>query len=369
MLSKYDEMLCHQTPTTFDHVVDSGDNWRENVWICAHDVSGQFFLSSHFGVSPNRNVMDASGLLAVDKTTQYNIRASRELRPRTDEVKVGPLSYDVLEGMKTVHWQLEENAYGMSWEVEFSAHMPPHEESPQFARHRGRLTENISRYAQTGRAKGWLKVDGKTLDIKPSTWLAHRDHSWGVRWQHNLYTEAQGFQPPQKQFGFLGDWHIFQFDDWYTCSSLREDHNAAVLHFTGGIAYPHGDPRAEIRLLREEHDFQLIPGTKLLQGGRMAVFAEDGSRRDIQIRPIAIIYLQAAGYWPYKGFRLGRWMGPDWMDGERFDISDPTQMEEVSEAPTFIVECRCGDQVGHGMIQFGVYGQHAKYAPGKENTR
>jgi aminoglycoside phosphotransferase (APT) family kinase protein len=28
MLSTYDELLCHQTPTTFDHVVDSGDNWR-----------------------------------------------------------------------------------------------------------------------------------------------------------------------------------------------------------------------------------------------------------------------------------------------------------------------------------------------------
>ena len=74
------------------------------------------------------------------------------------------------------------------------------------------------------------QVDGKTHDIRPTDWFAHRDHSWGVRWQHNLYTEAQGFQPPQRQLGFLGDWHIFQFDDWYTCSSLREDHNAQVLH-------------------------------------------------------------------------------------------------------------------------------------------
>ena len=133
MLSKYDEMLCHQTTTTFDHVVDSGDNWRENVWCCAHDVSGQFFLSSHFGVSTNRNVMDASALLAIDNRTQYNIRASRELRPRVDDVQVGPLAYQVIEAMKTVQWLLAENDYGMSWEVEFEARMPPHEELPQFA--------------------------------------------------------------------------------------------------------------------------------------------------------------------------------------------------------------------------------------------
>lgn len=363
MLSKYDELLCHQAPTTFDHVVDSSDNWRENVWCCAHDLTGRFFLSSHFGVSTNRNVMDASALLAIDNKTQYNIRASREFRPRTDDVRVGPLSYRIVDGMRTVQWLLAENDFGMSWEVEFEARMPPHEEVPQFARSRGRLTENISRYAQTGRAKGWVKVDGRTHDIKPETWLAHRDHSWGIRWQHNLYTEAQGFQPPEPQLGFLGDWHIFQFDDWMVCSSLREDHNGAVLDFTGGISFALGDPRPETRLVCEEHDFDLIPGTKLLRGGRITCFAEDGASKTIQIRPIAIIYLQAAGYWPYKGFRLGRWMGKDWIDGEKFDISDPTQMTEVSAAPTFIVECRCGDQRGHGMIQFGVYGKHPKYAP------
>lgn len=360
MLSKYDEMLCHQTATTFDHVVDSGDNWRENAWICAHDKSGKFFLSSHFGVSTNRNVMDSSALLTVDNKTQYNIRASREFRPCTDAVRVGPMSYQIIEGMKRIHWVLAENQYGISWEVEFEASMAPHEESPQYARSRGRVTEDICRYAQTGRAKGWLKVEGKTYDISPDTWLSHRDHSWGIRWMHNLYTDDSSFQPPIRQQGFLGDWHIFQFDDWYTCSSLREDHRAQVLHFTGGIV-PASGP--EIRLLGEEHDFQLVPGTRLLQGARITALAEDGSKREIQIRPISIIYLQAAGYWPYKGFRLGRWMGPEWIDGEKFDITDPSQMKEVSEAPTFIVECRCGDQVGYGMIQFGIHGKHAKYAP------
>lgn len=181
MLSKHDELLCHQTATTFDHVSDSSDNWRENVWCCAHDLTGRFFRSSHFGISTNRNVMDASGLLAVGRQTQYNVRASCELRPRNADVQVGPLAYSVVEGMKTVHWSLAENAYGMSWEVEFPARMPPHEELPQFARSRGRPTENIARYAQTGRAKGWLKVDGQTHEIRPAEWMAHRDHSWGVR--------------------------------------------------------------------------------------------------------------------------------------------------------------------------------------------
>ena len=363
MLSKHDEMMCHQTTTTFDHVIDSGDNWRENVWCGAHDVTGKFFLSSHFGVSTNRNVMDSAGLLTVDRKMQYNIRASRELRPRNDEVKVGPLSYHVIEGMKKVKWILEENEQGHSWEVEFEATMPPTEEKPQFFRNRGRVIENISRYAQTGRAKGWVKVEGKTHDIKPDTWLAHRDHSWGTRWHHNMYLDDSSFQPAVKQQGFLGDWHIFQFDDWSVCSSLREDHNGEVLDYTGSIVYRLGDPRPEIRLVREEHDFKLVPGTRLLGGGRIGCVATDGSRKDIDIRPISLIYIQAGGYWPFKGFRLGRWMGADWHDGEKFDITNPAEMKDVSEAPTFILECKCDGQGGYGMIAFGVHGKHPKYAP------
>ena len=121
----------------------------------------------------------------------------------------------------------------------------------------------------------------------------------------------------------------------------------------------------EVRLVGEEHDFRLVEGTRLLAGATITAIAEDGTRRTIEIRPITLIYLQAAGYWPYKGFRLGRWMGENWSDGEILDTSDPTAMRDVSAAPTFVVECRCGDQAGYGMIQFGIHGQHPKYAPAR----
>lgn len=299
----------------------------------------------------------------IDGKRQYNLRASREFRPVTDDVRVGPLSYHVIEGMKKVTWILEENEYGHSWEVVFDATMPPQEEVPQYARKRGRVIENISRYAQTGRASGWLKVGGKRHEIRTDQWYAHRDHSWGVRWQHNLYTEAQGFQPPEQLRGFMGDWHIFQFDNWAVCSSLREDHEGKVLDFTGSLIYRIGDHQEEIRLVGEEHDFQLVEGTRLLAGATITALTEQGERKEIEIRPISMIYLQAAGYWPYKGFRLGRWMGQNWSDGEVLDTTDPTSMQDVSAAPTFVVECRCGDERGYGMIQFGIYGQHPKYAP------
>lgn len=363
MLTKHDELLCHQIPSTFDHVVDSGDNWRENVWCGAFDISGKIFLSSVFGISTNRNVIDASGLLTIDGKTQYNVRASRELRPCNDEVKVGPLSYHVVEGLKRVTWILAENDYGISWEVEFEGRMHPHEEVPQFARSRGRIIENICRFGQTGRAKGWVKIEGKTYEIKPDTWWAHRDHSWGIRWHHNLYTEAQGFQPPTPLPGFLMNWNILQFDRWSICSTLREDHKGDVLDFSGTGCHAYSESKPELKLVHESHDFQLVPGTKRLQSGRIVYTVADGSKIEITVRAVTIIYLQAGGYWPYKGFRLGRWMGPDWRDGEKLDLTDAAVVKEVSESPTYMVECRCGDEAGYGMMQLGVYGKHPRYAP------
>ncbi|MBU3949349.1 MAG: hypothetical protein KJ882_06110 [Proteobacteria bacterium] len=363
MLTKYDEFLCHQFPSTFDHVADSGDNWRENVWCCAYDVSGKIFLSAVFGVSTNRNVMDSSGLLTIDGKTQYNIRASRELRPRNDEVKVGPLSYEVIEGLKTVKWLLAENEYGISWKVEFEARMPPHEEKPQFARSRGRMQENMYRYGQSGRAMGWVKVEGKTYDIDPDSWIAHRDHSWGLRWHANLHAEEQGLQPPEPMLGITFDWNILQFEKWNILSTHREDYHGKQLDFSGGLCYAYSDSRPELKLVGETIEIELVPGTKRMKAGRVVYTAADGSSIEISFRVVTVIYIHAGGYWPYKGYRLGRWMGSEWIEGEKLDITDPAVLKNISEGPTYMVECRCGNETGTGMIQFGIHGKHHRYAP------
>jgi hypothetical protein len=361
MLTKHDELLCHQIPSTFDHVSDSGANWRENVWCCAHDISGKMFLTSVFGVSTNRNVIDGSGLLAFEGKTQYNIRASRELRSRIEDVRVGPLSYEVIEGLKSVRWVLAENDQGICWEVEFEGRMPPHEEVPQFKRARGRVTENICRFGQTGRAKGWVKVEGKTYDIKPETWWAHRDHSWGLRWHPNLGVE-QGLQPVEPLQGFMFDWNIIQFENWYVNSTHREDHNGDVLDFSGAIGYAYGDPRRELKLIREVTDFEFQPENRQLKSGRIVYTAVDGSEKEISFRVLSHLYLQAGGYWPYKGFSLGMWMGHNWIDGEKLDITDTKVIKEVSTGAGHTIECRCGNEIGYGWIQFGVFGKHPRYA-------
>lgn len=363
MLTKYDELFCHQTPTTFDHVADSGDGWRENMWACAYDVSGKIFLGAFFGVSTNRNVMDSCAQLTMDSKTQYNIRASRQLQPNNSEITVGPMSYEVIDGLRAVRWSLAENEYGISWDVRFDASMPAREEVPQFARSRGRLRENMCRWGQTGRAEGWVKVEGKTYEINPDTWVAHRDRSWGIRWHANIDAAAMGLQPPEPFLGLTFDWNILQFDDWCVLSQRREDYDGNVTYFSGGITYAFDKNRSATTLVDEKVEFELVPGTKQLKAGRIIYQTEDGAEIVITFKVISVIFIHAGGYWPYKGYRLGTWMGPNWIDGEKVDATDPEEIKKMEEGPTYMVECQCSDKKGTGMIQFGIHGNHHIYAP------
>lgn len=40
MLTRYDEMLCHQIVSTFDRVDTSTREWTEKYWMNVHDRNG-----------------------------------------------------------------------------------------------------------------------------------------------------------------------------------------------------------------------------------------------------------------------------------------------------------------------------------------
>jgi hypothetical protein len=81
MLSKQDDFIGHQLPTTFDHVMSSDPAWMERLWYTGHPVpGGDFIFDIGLGWHPNRNVMDGFAGVAFDGK-QYNFRVSRRLRP------------------------------------------------------------------------------------------------------------------------------------------------------------------------------------------------------------------------------------------------------------------------------------------------
>lgn len=359
MLTRYDEMLCHQVVSTFDHPATSAREWTERLWFSAHDTSGKLHLVAGFGYYPNRNVMDAYGMVAVEGKTLHAVRASRELRPEIDEIRVGPFAYEVIEPLRRVRCSLADNEHGLTYDLTFEGIMPPVEEAPQYTRSRGRVAENIVRYLQMGRASGWLKVEGKTYDVTTEQLLAERDHSWGIRRESGI--PESGVQMGELPQMFLFSLGVMQFEKWGVSYQLREDLGTGYRYFSGGVVYPYGDPRGELKLIDIEHDFQFYPNSRRLESGHLVLNAVDGSSIEVSLRPLSVVYMKCGGYFGFRGFAHGLWLGPNFIDGLRLDMTDPDTVNEASFFDDVMCEIRCGDDVGYGIIELVIPGNYPKY--------
>lgn len=359
MLTKYDEFVCHQIVATFDSVETSAREWTERLWFCAHDITGKLILVAGFGFYPNRNIIDAFACLAVEGKTQHNVRASRELRPRIDEVEVGPFSYEVIEPLRRVRWILADNEHNLSYDIEFEATMLAHEEEPQIGRFRGRVEENVKRYFQVGQPSGWMKLEGQTYHIDKVNWRAERDHSWGIR-RGGGVPEA-GVQPGEIPEGYLYNMVVAQFDQWGATYHTRETWEEKSRHFSGGVFYPVESGKAELAVTRVEHNFKFRPDIRQINGGNAVLHVEDGSRIEISVRPLGVCYVKAGGYFGYKGFTHGLWLGPYFNDSVRIDLTDPNAIREVSFLDDVICEMRCGKETGYGIVEMVVVGKYPRY--------
>jgi len=371
MITRYDEMFCHQTVSTFDRPGTSAREWTERAWMLAHDIAGTAHLAAGFGYYPNRNIMDAFVCFTIEDKVEYVVRASRELRPDIDVLKVGPFSYEVIEPLKRVRYTLGENEYGLSYDIEVEGVSPLHEENPtQFHIRQGRLKEHINRMVQSGRPTGWVKAEGKTYEIDRRAWVAERDRSWGIRIGGADALES-GVQPPPVSEGLLFNFMLMQFEEWGASFHIREIWDEQLgaprtWHFGGGLFYPYGSGKDAVELVSVEHDYRFNDDRPEQQrrfaGGRVIINAIDGTRKEVSVRPISICYQGPGGYGGYyQGFIHGLWMGPYWLDGHKLDLTDPATMQEIWGYCDYGSEFRCGDEVGYGTTELMVVGKYPKY--------
>ena len=370
MITRYDELFCHQTVSTFDRPGTSAREWTERAWLQVHNLDGSSHLATGFGYYPNRNVMDAFVCCTIEDRTHYIVRASRELRPDIDVFKVGPFRYEVVEPLRKVRFVLDENPYGLTFDIEAEGVSPLYEEPAQVQVARGRLKEDIKRMVQCGRPRGWIKADTRTIPVDQNAWVCERDRSWGVRVAGADFVES-GVQPPEIYAGQLFNFVIMQFEHWGASFHLREiwDDQTGIArrwHFGGGLFYPYGSTQEPIELERVEHHYEFNDERPEQQrrfaGGRVVMTAIDGTTREVAIRPISICYQAPGGYGlPYKGFIHGLWMGSSWMDGYTLDITDPNVMREIWGYVDYGSEFRCGADVGYGTTELMVVGKYPKY--------
>lgn len=337
MLTPMDDTLWHMLPTTFDHVGTSDPRFFDRYWFAASDPEGQGTLQLTLGVYNNMNVVDA-GFVCIRKGRQYNLRASRSLRPHFESV-CGPIRVEMLEPLHRARLRVDGTVgTGLAADLEWTSVLPAQEESARFTRVRGRVVEESRRFDQIGECSGWLEVAGERVQI--DRWWATRDHSWGVRENMGIPEPETGPAAPASAgalFAFLffstdsigGHVQVAQFagrPDYFTAEVARRSGSRAR-----PVARPGDGPEARIELEDASLDVAFYDAERPRRfrtarfDGRLA----DG--REVVLETEAMcpaVDMQGLGY--SGGFADGRglgvWRGDAHVEHDVWDVSHPTDV-------------------------------------------
>lgn len=362
MLTGQDDLIGHQLPTTFDQMDNSDPAWMERLWYTGHPIDSlDIIFDIGLGYHPNRNVMDAFAGVAI-AGRQWNFRVSRQLRPDPLTTTVGPLKIVVLEGLKRHRLVLDANDAGLRFDIEFLASMNPHEETPHLRRRDGRVTENMARAQQLGRYSGWLEFDGRRIELDPDRWYGQRDHSWGVRaeMRSDETSPPLTFYPP-----FLYAWTTVQFKDRGLHVFFKERAPGDRIYLSGEEVGPLGtraSSRYQLRDVTHQMVWQDDPHGQSLDTARLDLVFADGRQKTLEVRTLAPRYFLKGGlYGGLNGWFHGDAKGKLYAEHEVWDLTDPAVRRQVRTLADQIIEVRDGDEVGYGIVEYGVGKGYALY--------
>jgi hypothetical protein len=240
--------------------------------------------------------------------------------------------------------------------------MSPHEETPHMRRRDGRVTENMARAQQLGRYQGWLKVDGQRIELSADNWYGQRDHSWGVR--SEMRTDESHppltFYPP-----FLYTWTTAQFKNRGLHIFFKERAPGDKIYISGEEVFAPGNRVSSRNQLTDVahhlvwHEDSL--GQSLASGELNLTFA-DGRQKQVFIKTYpARYYLKGGLYGGLNGWFQGDFKGKFYAEHEFWDLNQPSTRKLVRTLADQIIEVRDGDEVGYGIMEYGVGKGYAQY--------
>jgi len=321
-----DEFLAHQTSETFDHVATSDKNFYDRYYFNCHPSSDELFLVTGLGQYPNLGVTDA--FVAISHgTDQYVVRASRELGSDRFDTSVGPFRVEVLEGLMRLRVVCDPNEWGVAFDLTFEGAVPALEEPKTFQRQHGRVTSDVSRYAQVGTWQGTLEVGGQTYEVTPDRWKGARDRSWGVRPVGE--PEAPGIKVKNLKegtAGFFHNWLPMQFDDYMLKVQFDEMYDGTRTVEEAVKVYNLGIDKAPEQMGRPSSTVKYIPGTREMESAVVTLENPGGQPVVVDCTPLRTVYLKAGtGYMPSDGWGHGWYQGPLVVQGMTFDMSTPEE--------------------------------------------
>ena len=359
MLSPQDDLIGHQLPTTFNHVVSSDDRWTERYWYSAAPTDDpSVLLDMGLGWYPNRNVMDMFAGITVDNV-QHTVRMSRHLGDAPLETAAGPLRFEIVEGLKHHRLTLGETDAKLSFELDWRATFNGLQEHQSFRRKRNRVEEDLIRMTQFGRVEGWIELHGRRFDVRPDTWFSQRDHSWGIRSVMQTDMMSNDSLPHYKDFFWF--WLTYQFED-FALSLFLKEREPGNPFFLSGVEIGKDGVERDISAIDHDIEWADDPLGQTWSGGRLVLHYEDGGSRTLTLHPQpGRFFLKGGGYGGHRGWNHGDNMGKYHTDHYVWDLSDPETRRQIRQLGDHFTKVECEGETGWGMSEYGVAKGYPKY--------
>jgi hypothetical protein len=372
-----DEGLNHQIVDTFATIAHSDYAWTEKVWVSIAKADGSIQANLGLGKYANRGVIDGFGGVSRGRE-QWTVRGSRELRSAPDETSIGPIAYEVVDPLGTVHIRLEPNdVLPISFDLVLRGVTPPFFEERNLVRNpkTNRIDVNVIRYHQGGWATGSITVEGERYELTGEDGFGFRDHSWGVR--QGVGDEPTDLpSPPSTARAHARRRGMMK---WTPSFFRRPDgtYYESSVFVTGGAwnyssAYVNDASGRQDRVRSAEPRMQYDPHTRFVRSGELHLVMDNGDERTIQVEAPGDsgFFLKTVGYGDWKGHKHGRWMGPLHLDGEHIaDCWDEEHLGLLGQLRDTPIRVREGDAVGYGIMESIITGDWPELGLTAESDR
>lgn len=365
-ISPFDEYPFHQHPTPFGMVATSDSHFNDGYWFAFYAKDWYFFAGLR--LHPNVNAIDGFASVAHDNR-QRAVRASRALRPRYEDLSVGPISLEIIEPMKSVRLVLGPNPSGAEFDVVLETQAPPFVEDRYQHVKFGAIVNDTLRYTQLVRATGTARVDDTALEI--DSWHGLRDHSWGVRSSMGVPTRINGIDRTAEEADdrAIRFWVPFQVGDHCGFFNSHEDADGNTLDFEGRLDFADG---TSVGLVSMEHELTYLAGTKRPTGGTIELLGEDGIKRTYDLKASGSpADVQGIGYYRgwHDGLSAGVYRGAEVIEHDDYDTTpgeDPTGPPHVevrrrlgpTEYPMFMTH---EGREGMAHFEHHIFGPYKRY--------
>ncbi|HEY1688865.1 MAG TPA: hypothetical protein VGF95_08370 [Solirubrobacteraceae bacterium] len=339
-LSPLDDYMIHQTPDPIRVMWTSDPRAYERYWMVCHDAAGEVLLATGGSFYPNLDRAEAYAIV-VHAGLHTSVRAFRRLGVDRTDMRVGPIAPEVIRGLRHIRFLLEENDFGVAFEIDFedmtrqvfreplsrlSSGAPP-----------GRRNDVTTGFEGFGRVRGWISVGGKRFALGDGS-FGTRDRHWGTGRGVGGPALALG---DRLHVGTNGNAFV-AFSDW----ALWGD--KAFYYF--------GDPRPGAgRVGKPNRRLRFEPDTNLFAEGVIEYPLGTGEVKVVRYAKLgqqtAFLRCGMYGGTPDRDIHQGGYDGPDLVEGETYEIDQPAVRARIAGLDEHLCEVRCGEEHSIGIYQ------------------